>query len=59
MKPSDSLSEPEFQRPVALLRYFSRYARSDNAVVRKQATSVLSQSKDPRAVAFMEAILKK
>lgn len=32
MKPSDSLSEPEFQRPVALLRYFSRYARSDNAV---------------------------
>jgi hypothetical protein len=34
-------------------------ARSDDAVVRKQATSTLSQSKDPRAVAFMEAILKK
>ena len=34
-------------------------ARSDNAAVRKQATSALSQSKDPRAVAFMEAILKR
>ena len=34
-------------------------ARGDNAVVRKQATSTLSQSKDPRAVAFMEQILKR
>ena len=34
-------------------------ARGDNAVVRKQATSTLAQSKDPRAVAFMEAILKR
>jgi hypothetical protein len=34
-------------------------ARSDNAVIRKQATTALSQSKDPRAVAFMEAILKR
>ena len=34
-------------------------ARSEDAVVRKQATSALSQSKDPRAVAFMEAILKR
>jgi HEAT repeat protein len=34
-------------------------ARSDNAAVRKQATSALSQSKDPRAIAFMEQLLKR
>jgi len=32
---------------------------SDNAVVRKEAVSALSQSKDARAIAFMEEILKK
>ena len=32
---------------------------SDNTVVRKEAVSALSQSKDARAIAFMEEILKK
>ena len=34
-------------------------ARGTDPVVRKQAASSLSQSKDPRAVAFMEQILKR
>jgi len=32
---------------------------TDNPVARKEATSALSQSKDPRAIAFLEEILKR
>ena len=32
---------------------------SQNAVVRKEAVNALSQSKDPRAVALLEEILKR
>jgi len=32
---------------------------SDNAAVKKEAVSILSQSKDPRAIAYIDEILKK
>ena len=34
-------------------------AQSTDAVSRKEAVNSLSQSKDPRAIAFMEEILKR